>query len=186
MAINERPVVTSPLQNKEEDRFKRGHIIHRLLQTLPDLKPDERVPAAGKFLSQNTYDLASAEKEEIINEVLLVLNHPEFSPIFGFGSRAEVSIMGVVGGKIISAQLDRLLVTKSQVFIVDFKTNRPPPTTPDKVDEIYLHQMAAYRLTIQNIYPNREIKCALLWTVGAYLMVLEPNRLLKYESKVID
>ena len=185
-SVNQEPRIISPLESYDENRFKRGHIIHRLLQTLPDLKPDERVPAAGKFLSQNTYDLASAEKEEIINEVLLVLNHPEFSPIFGFGSRAEVSIMGVVGGKIISAQLDRLLVTKSQVFIVDFKTNRPPPTTPDKVDEIYLHQMAAYRLTIQNIYPNREIKCALLWTVGAYLMVLEPNRLLKYESKVID
>jgi ATP-dependent helicase/nuclease subunit A len=43
--------------------------------------------------------------------------------------------------------------------------------------------MAAYRVTLQNIYPDKEIKCALLWTVGTHLMQLEAERLLQYEPK---
>ena len=184
-SANENSVVISPLQNNDEDSFKRGHIIHRLLQTLPDLEPEKRGLATKKFLDRSIYSLTTVDKEEITREVLSVINHIEFSPIFGSGSRAEVSLMGMVGKKIISAQLDRLLVTEKQVFVIDFKTNRPPPKTPDQVDEGYLRQMAAYRITIQNIYPDKEVKCALLWTVGAHLMELEPERLLKYELKII-
>ena len=109
-----------------------------------------------------------------------MINDPDFSSVFGPGSLAEVPLSGLVNGQVISAQLDRLVVKSNVVFVVDFKTNRPPPTKPDKVAEIYLRQMALYRIVLQNIYPAKNIKCALLWTVGAYLMPLETEQLLKY------
>ena len=179
----EESVVGSPLQKNDEFRFKRGQIIHKLLQALPDLEPRKRELAVKRFLSREVYGLDSGQQKEITNEVLSVVGDPEFGPIFGPGSRAEVPLTGMIGGQIISAQLDRLLVTESEVFVIDFKTNRPPPTTPDSVNENYLRQMAAYRVTLQNIYPDKEIKCALLWTVGAHLMQLEAERLLQYEPK---
>ena len=125
--------------------------------------------------------MTSKQQKKLANEVLSVIDDSRFAPIFGLGSRAEVPLSGMVGGQIISAQLDRILVTENEVLVVDFKTNRPPPRTPDEVEEVYLQQMAAYRVTLQNIYPDKEIRCALLWTVGAHLMELEPKRLLDYE-----
>jgi ATP-dependent helicase/nuclease subunit A len=174
------PVVLSPLQSDDKDKFKRGQIIHKLLQTLPNLVPEKRKRVISEFLGRKTFGLSSIQREEITNETLCVINDPDFSPVFGPGSRAEVPLTGMIDGQIISAQLDRLVVRENEVLVVDFKTNRPPPTTPEKVAEIYLRQMAMYRIALQNIYPDRRIKCALLWTVGAYLMELEAEQLLKY------
>ena len=178
--IGDEPVVLSPLQADDDDRFKRGQIIHKLLQTIPDLEPEKRKQTINQFLGRKVYALSPVQREEIKVETLSVINDPDFSSVFGPGSRAEVPLSGLVNGQVISAQLDRLVVKSNEVFVVDFKTNRPPPTTPDKVAEIYLRQMALYRIALQNIYPTKNIRCALLWTVGAYLMPLETEQLLKY------
>ena len=77
----------------------------------------------------------------------------------------------------LNAQIDRLCITEDEVFIVDYKSNRPPPTDPEDVSDLYLGQMAAYRELAREIYPNHKIYCALLWTDGPQLMVL-PQALL--------
>ena len=88
------------------------------------------------------------------------------STIFGPGSRAEVAIVGEVAGHILSGQIDRLVVTDEAVTIVDYKSNRPPPETADSVPAVYLGQLAAYRAALGKIYPERPIRCVLLWTAG--------------------
>ena len=65
----------------------------------------------------------------------------------------------------------------SEVLIVDFKTNRPAPRTPQETAQPYLWQMAAYRAALGKIYPNRSICCGLLWTEEPRLMEL-PESLL--------
>jgi ATP-dependent helicase/nuclease subunit A len=107
-----------------------------------------------------------------------VLEHPEFGTIFGPAGRAEVPLVGTVGGRAISAQVDRLVVTPEAVLVVDFKTNRPAPSDPSAVPAIYLRQMAAYRQALGAIYPDRPVRCALLWTDGPRLMPL-PDPLLE-------
>jgi len=103
---------------------------------------------------------------------LAVLRDDGFADVFGPGSRAEVSVAGSVGGVVISGQIDRLVVTDHAILIVDFKTHRPAPTDDSDVPSIYLRQMAAYRGAIQQIYPGRPVRCALLWTDGPRLMPL--------------
>ena len=116
-----------------------------------------------------------------MQEVFSVLDHPEFASIFGVNSRAEVSLAGsaktLPPGLYLNAQIDRLCVSEDVVTIVDYKSNRPPPTDPENVSDLYLGQMAAYRELAREIYPNRTINCALLWTDGPDLMML-PNALL--------
>ena len=90
-------------------------------------------------------------------------------------------LAGVVNGFVISAQVDRLLVTEDAVSIIDFKTNRPPPRSADKVAEIYLRQMAAYRAAVAQIYTDRPVRCLLLWTDGPDLMELPDSLLDQYE-----
>ena len=56
-----------------------------------------------------------------------MLADQRFAALFAPGSRAEISIVGRVGGRPVSGQVDRLVVAPDAVVIVDYKTNRPAP-----------------------------------------------------------
>lgn len=166
----EEPAARSPLEGSDGYRFQRGTLIHRLLQTLPDLAPARRGAAAAAYLARPVHRLSATEQQQMVDETLAVLADPVFGPIFGPGSRAEVPLTGVVGHRVISGQIDRLLVTDDQVLIVDFKTNRPPPREVSGVAGEYLRQLGVYRTLVSRIYPGRPVRCALLWTDGPFLM----------------
>jgi ATP-dependent helicase/nuclease subunit A len=181
--LAEEPGVLAPLQiradgSKADIRFRRGRLIHRLLQTLPDLPPAARAAAARKFLASRAPDLAPELRQEMAAETLGLIAHPDFAPLFGPGSRAEAPLVGELeGGLALAGQIDRLLVTGSEVLLVDFKTNRPAPRSPAETPEPYLRQMAAYRQALGKIYPGKSIRSALVWTEGPRLMEL-PGQLL--------
>jgi ATP-dependent helicase/nuclease subunit A len=166
------PPVRSPMGADNGRRFKRGRLIHRLLQSLPELDRERRSEAARAWLSRPAHDLATEEQDEIVAEVAQVLEHPEFAPLFGPGSRAEVPLTGQVEGRVISGQVDRLLVTPESVVVLDYKTDRPAPKNASGVPSIYLKQMAAYRAALRLIYPRQPIRCVLLWTDEPRLMTL--------------
>ena len=69
-----------------------------------------------------------------------------------------------------SGRIDRLVVTDTEVLIVDYKTMRPVPADESRVPQAYLEQLAAYRAAIMGVYPGRAVRCALLWTEGPALM----------------
>jgi len=166
----------SPLGADGQARFRRGRLIHRLLQTLPDLPPAERRAAARRYLSQPAFGLDPALVTEIEAETLRVIEDAAFAPLFGPGSQAEVPIAGHVPAlgmdAVIAGQVDRLCVTQTNVLVIDYKTNRPPPRRPEEVPALYLRQMAAYRAALEALYPDRPVRCALLWTDGPSLMPL--------------
>ena len=170
------PPVRSPLGPDDGWRFRRGNLVHRLLETLPNLPPEARQGAAERFLARPVHKLGEIERTEIARETLAVLSDPAFAPLFGPGSRAEVPVVGTIAGQrgdeIISGQIDRLLVGDRDVIILDYKTNRPPPVEVGDVAVVYLRQMAAYRALLRAIYPPRRVRCALLWTDGPRLMPL--------------
>ncbi len=175
LAAEADPAILSPLAGSQTHRFRRGNLVHKLLQTLPDLSPERRKAAAERFLARQP-DLSDAERAEIGTETLRVLEDPEFAPLFGPGSRAEVALGGHAPGLpahvTLNGQIDRLVVTAGEGMIVDYKTNRPPPADTSGVAPIYWMQMAAYRALLQSIHPDKIVRCALLWTDGPRLMEL--------------
>jgi ATP-dependent helicase/nuclease subunit A len=171
------PPVLSPLAGDGGLRFRRGRLIHRLLQSLPDLAVGDREAAARAWLNRPVHRLDPATAEEIVQEVLAVLAHPDLAPMFGVGSQAEVPVAGAIAGSVISGQVDRLLVTDREVTVLDYKSNRPPPSAAVEVPAIYLKQMAAYRSALRAVYPDRAVRCLLLWTDGPRPMPL-PDDLL--------
>jgi ATP-dependent helicase/nuclease subunit A len=171
------PAARSPLDGSDEGRFRRGALIHALLQALPDLPPEAREAAARRYLARPHHGRDAAEQAEIVATTLAVLDQPGFAALFGPGSRAEVPVVGLVEGRALSGQIDRLVVTPESVLVVDYKTNRPPPASVDSVPRAYLVQMAAYRAALRLVYPGRQVRCALLWTEGARLMELTPAAL---------
>ncbi len=172
------PAARSPLGllagEREGGGFKRGLIVHRLLQILPELSPARRRPAAKQFLARPVHGLAAAEQAAIADEILAILDEPSFAALFGPDSQAEVPIVGLVGDYAIAGQIDRLVVGIDEILIVDYKTLRPKPARDSEVPPAYLRQLAAYRAAIAQIYPGRPVKCALLWTDGPQLMPVSP------------
>ena len=69
------------------------------------------------------------------------------------------------------------------VLVIDYKTNRAPPATPDRVPAAYLRQMAAYGALLAAIYPDRRVRCALLWTEGPRLMPLDETALASHAPR---
>jgi ATP-dependent helicase/nuclease subunit A len=164
------PPARSPLAEAGRDRFQRGRLVHRLLQSLPELPPDRRADSGRRYLARAVHGLAPEQQEELLAETLAVLARPDFAPIFGPQSRAEVPVVALLGDRAVAGQIDRILVLPDRVMIVDYKTLRPPPAQPDGVPAGYLHQLAAYRAAMAAIYPGRAVEAAILWTDGPVLM----------------
>jgi ATP-dependent helicase/nuclease subunit A len=167
------PAVRRPLGDDGGKRFQRGILLHRLLQSLPDLPDAEREGAAARYLEAAAPELDPDSRNEIAKEVLTVLREPAFAAIFTGEGRAEAPIIGLVAERIVSGQVDRLLVGAREILIVDYKSNRPAPEAAFEVAPAYLAQMAAYRALLQQIYPERAVRCALLWTEVPRLMALD-------------
>jgi ATP-dependent helicase/nuclease subunit A len=174
---SEEPPVNSPLFGDRGERFKKGRLIHTLLQNLPDLPAVARRRAAISFLARPVHGVSDAEGAEIAEETLRVMEDPRFAAFFGEGSLAEVPLIGLVGNQTVSAQVDRLLITPDKVSVIDFKTNRPPPKKNADVPSVYLRQMAVYREALRGIFPGRPVECILLWTDGPNAMKLEDRQL---------
>ncbi|MGG5818853.1 double-strand break repair helicase AddA [Falsiroseomonas sp. HW251] len=158
-------------------RFRRGRLIHALLQHLPEQAPAMREAAARRFLARPGHGLDEGQQAETLAEVMALLAVPEVAAALGPGSLAEAPIAGRLGTRLVSGQVDRLLVTPERVLVLDYKTNRPPPATLDEVQPLYLRQMAAYRAVLRLAFPGRAVDCALVWTYGARFMRL-PDGLL--------
>lgn len=167
------PPVSGPFAGGGVDRYKRGKIIHRLLEILPTLPESRRSAAAARYLGAPLHALNPEERGAIIDETLGILGDPKFAFVFGPDSVAEVSFSGIVGGRTLSARVDRLLVREDAVWVVDYKTNRPPPKSVADTPPAYLRQMAAYRACLKTIFPQKVVHCLLLWTHGPFLSLLD-------------
>lgn len=171
----ESPAAASPLQKGDTYRFRRGTLTHKLLQFLPEIPAEGWDEAAAAFIGRHGRDLPPEVRNDIVRETLAVLRHPVIAPLFGPGSLAESAISGMIdgGATLISGQIDRLLITPEEVLIIDYKTNRPPPADERDIPALYRRQMRAYAAALRGIYPGRRVRCALLWTDGPRLMMVD-------------
>lgn len=169
-------VPVSPLLvTNDPHRFRRGLLTHKLLQILPEIDQQKWGSAAKSYLEHRRGDLPDNEIDQIWIEVRNILTHVDFAPVFGPGSKAEVPVAGMLAdGRLISGQIDRLLILPDRILIIDYKTNRPPPTDARDVPTVYIRQMGAYRELLAGLYPDRTVQTALIWTDGPRFMDVTP------------
>jgi ATP-dependent helicase/nuclease subunit A len=175
------PRAYSPLLADDPRRWQRGLLLHDLLRHLPGLPAAERAAAARRFLAQPAHGLAPEDVEHWADEALAVTEAPAHAALFAPGSRAEVPLIGTLqtprGTITVSGQVDRLAVSDTEVLIVDYKTNRPPPESAEDVALVYRRQLALYRALLQRIYPGRTVRAFLLWTAAPRLMEIAAETL---------
>jgi ATP-dependent helicase/nuclease subunit A len=158
----------------------RGLLIHRLMQSLPDIAPERRAEAARRYVARAGAAFAAADQEAFVATTLRLLDEPRFAALFSPGSRAEVPIVGRIArpGRtplLVSGQIDRLAVTTTAVLIGDYKTNRPAPRALAEVPRSYVRQLALYRTVLAKLYPDRPVRAVLMWTDVPDLMELSAD-----------
>jgi ATP-dependent helicase/nuclease subunit A len=152
----------------EQAAMERGSQIHLLLEVLPDIAKAGRADAAKRLLDLGDW-------REVFDEVQGVLDSPELAEVFAENVLVEVPVtagLDALNGARILGRIDRLVISDSEVLAIDFKSNRQIPDTAAEMPEAILRQMGAYRAALAQIYPNRTVKTAIIWTHRAKLMEL--------------
>jgi ATP-dependent helicase/nuclease subunit A len=164
--------------------LQRGTLVHRLLQSLPDVEPARRREAANHFLARarDAKAWSDEDRNALAAQVLALIDDARFAAVFASGSRAEVSIVGRLdrargGTVLVNGQIDRLVVTPNSVLIVDYKTNHSPPRRAADAPKAYVRQLALYRAVLAKLYPDRPVRAALLWTELPEMMELSASAL---------
>ncbi len=166
--------------NVAQKDLSRGTAIHKLLQNLPSISPELREVYA---LTQSRR-LNMAEKDAL--RMVSLLSRPDLQPFFSANSQAEVEIVGSLeNGDPVYGRIDRLAVTDTEIFLLDYKTDRSVPefTSPDHA---YAQQIATYARLLQDTHPNHQINAALLWTQTSKLEWLSPEILTQAREQALN
>jgi ATP-dependent helicase/nuclease subunit A len=159
--------------------LERGRILHRFLQVLPSFPALERPAAARRYLDRAAAGWPEHARHALVDAALALIDDDDLAAIFSPAARAEVSIMGTLslGSRdyAVSGRVDRMVVTETTVEIVDFKTNRVPPPSPQDIPFEHRAQLAIYRAILAPLYPGHNIRCGLIYTETAKTYWLDPG-----------
>jgi len=141
--------------------LQKGILIHRLLQYLPQTKPENRKELLIKL---------TPKEMQVPYQLLDLIDNPQIKDLFGPNSLAEVPVIGWIDNQKIAGQIDRLVIRDKDILIIDYKTNK---IVPDIIPENYKAQLNAYRDLIKKIFPDKMVKSYLLWTENLTLTEVE-------------
>ena len=158
-----------------------GRLVHALLESLPECPPAHRRAAAERLVSSRGAALQADRRTALVDDVLAILDAPALAPLFAPGSRAEAPIAGTLrlgpdgAAHPVSGQIDRLAVTPDAVLVADYKTGSPGPA--ESAPETYVAQLAVYRALLTQLYPDRPVRCLLVWTSGPKVVEIQAPQL---------
>ncbi len=159
---------------------QRGRQLHLLLEHLPGTPPETWPERAVALLSSGP-DAADPDQARMLGkEVAALVSTPALAHVFAPDTLAEVSVsapLPALGGQVIQGVIDRLIVSSEAVTVVDFKSNLLVPTRPEDIPTGILRQMAAYVEAVRQIFPDRVVNAAILWTTNAELMPIPQAQL---------
>jgi ATP-dependent helicase/nuclease subunit A len=153
--------------------INRGRVIHKILQDIPGKTPEQARIYAHTLLDKNQLDTNLADK------ILHLAYHAEFQEFFGADSKSEVTLGTIQpNGKRFTGRVDRLVERPDELLILDFKTDR---FVPDRLasDHSYISQLAAYALASRQVFRNKPVRAAILWTQSPRLDWIDAETLKK-------
>jgi ATP-dependent helicase/nuclease subunit A len=149
----------------DEDAKTRGIVIHLMLEKLSE-QPSLSLQQFKKHLQLAA---TQTELEEYWQEAQLVLNDQGlrklFDPEHYDKAYNEVSVIYNQNGATVHGIIDRLILDKDTVSIIDYKTHR----TANKnnlvsLSQSYQEQMALYVQGVKKLWPEHHIEAYLLFT----------------------
>ena len=164
-----------------------GKLGHLLLQVLPDVPVEKRRAAAYTLARARASGIGKDHMATMITQTLALLSRPDLAGLFEPGGLAEVPVAGRIrlkGGveRLVSGQIDRLVVGQDTVVLADFKTTARPPRTVAAIPAGSVLQMSMYHALVSAIYPAHQVRTCLIYTADQSVHHL-PQELL---SKALD
>jgi ATP-dependent helicase/nuclease subunit A len=142
----------------DKQAVAQGLAVHRLVEALADVSEPERISMGERLAHRLKLEAA------LVPGLVTALASDELAPFFTPDGQSEAAIEGWIEGLgIVSGRIDRIAVTPEAIHVLDYKTNRHPPSKLTE-DHDYARQMARYAALLSQVYPGRMVKAALLWT----------------------
>lgn len=164
-----------------------GQFAHKLFEILPQY-PREKRQAAARLVQQQltaqftlNVPMVDTDLQHIITDVCAIIDAPKFAGLFSDDALVEASVSGLVGHLPIAGKIDRMIIQEDQVIILDFKTGKPPASQTAHLLN-YTAQMAAYGALLAQIYPEKNVRCYLLWTQNQTITEITPQ----HRSDIIE
>lgn len=146
---------------------KRGVLLHRLLEHLPQVPFEKQRQAAQSFLQRMGQEFSQEQHEALIREAMMVIALPEMQALLRHASQGEVPIAAdlvLPDGRraSVEGQIDRLVMAPDAIHIIDFKSGQ---AVYDGIyPEAYVSQLGLYREALKPKAAGKPIHCYLLWT----------------------
>ena len=149
------PVRTAESMTQRARALQRGTLVHRLLQSLPDIAAARRREAALAYLARNAEDWTEDERQALADKHAGLDRRCRASrrcspPAAGPRSRSSAGWSGrAAGRRWCPGRSTGWSSRPDEVLIVDFKTNHAPPSRPDEAPGAYVRQLALYRAVLR-------------------------------------
>ncbi len=174
----EESIAPSLIEQSDNDKeidnlaIERGNIIHKLFEIIPNIAKDKQVNWISNYLSKFEKIISKNDASNIKANLIEILNDPKFARVFSNDGVSEIPIRGSYQGKIVSGRIDRLVILEDKVLVIDYKTSSIILDGDYKVPSKYLMQMRIYKKVLEQIYPDKLIETAILWTNVPLLQLL--------------
>jgi ATP-dependent helicase/nuclease subunit A len=170
------PAITT--ESGDADGRERGIAIHRMLDFIsrsPAAPSPTPPPQLANGLSR---EAADPELQNWWQEALRTWRHPDLAMLFDpqhcVRARNEVPLQYLQEGQLVYGIIDRLVICKDTVLVIDYKTHRR--AAPDTLEELaggYREQMQLYSAGVAKLWPALAVKPYLLFTACNALVEME-------------
>lgn len=178
--IFEEEFFASPLQsiklNKNNAVINKGSIIHKILEQINYINVAEHDLFIDSFISMQN-QLSEEDKFEIKKNINNIVKNQNFNFLFDNKTLNEVSLSGMVMEKanqneilqLVSARVDKLIITENEVIIIDYKYSKVKKSTP----VAYQKQINLYKKLLKDIYPKHIIRGFILFSQSADIIEIK-------------
>lgn len=163
-----------------------GVLLHRCIETMFSIN-DSDVTQADIEKTVNALPTSThlEIKQKLTSQLTNLITYSDTAFLFKKSTRlVETPMSGskLINGIVqqISAVIDLCVIQGEIAWLVDFKTSEHVPSSTQDIPKNYLSQLAIYKQFLANIFPEKTILTALVWTAAPYFQEI-PEALLAAE-----
>lgn len=154
--------------NANHNAMQRGSAIHRLLELCAPQRyqtPLTLMAATTQVAHELALPVDDPQLQQWQQETAAVLTAPAFAPYFNPANFITAYNEVPINTTISNGVIDRLIITATDIYIIDYKTKRiPTNSTPAAIAAPYAQQLQAYSHSIRTLWPEKTVHNIVLLT----------------------
>ena len=152
----------------DPDGRQRGTGIHRLLEWLTSAPPRSGEQMLAGLARELQRDRADPELAQWLNEAEALIREPTLTGVFDAARYehvyVEVPLQYLDHATLVDGVIDRLLIGRDEVHIIDYKTHGIEADQAPATAASYAEQMRLYTQGVRRLWPQRRVRASILFT----------------------